>query len=71
MKGPKSICWSVVCNEEQTDSALDTFMKLLNPVTNKHAPFKNMAVKMVRSLRIDEQFKNGMGKREEARRKGK
>ena len=31
------ICWSVVCNEEQPDAALDKFMKLLIPVTNKHA----------------------------------
>jgi hypothetical protein len=25
----KNICWVVVCNEEQTDVTLDTFMKLL------------------------------------------
>ena len=30
-----NICWSVVCNEEQPDAVLDTFMKLLIPVTNK------------------------------------
>jgi hypothetical protein len=30
------ICWSMVCNEDP-DTALDIFMKLLNPVTNKHA----------------------------------
>jgi hypothetical protein len=29
----KNMCWSVVFNEEQTDAALDTFMKLLIPVT--------------------------------------
>jgi hypothetical protein len=28
-----NICWSVVCNEEQLDAALDTFMKLLITVT--------------------------------------
>ena len=33
-----NICWSVVCNEEQPEAAFDTFMKLLFPVTNKHAP---------------------------------
>ena len=32
----KNICWSVVCNEEQPGDTLDTFMKLLIPVTNKH-----------------------------------
>lgn len=32
------ICWSVVCNEEQADTALDIFMTFLIPVTNKHAP---------------------------------
>jgi hypothetical protein len=36
-----NICWSMVCNEEQTDVALYTFIKL--PITfikwlNKHAP---------------------------------
>ena len=41
----KNICWSVVCNEEQPDAARDTFMKLLIPVTNKHAPIKTMTVK--------------------------
>ena len=34
----KNICWSVVCNEEQPDAALDAFMKLLIPITNKHTP---------------------------------
>ena len=33
----KNICWSMVCNVEQPDAALDAFMKLLIPVTNKHA----------------------------------
>ena len=42
----KNICWSVVCNEEQTDAALDRFMK---------------------SPRIDEELKNGMGERDEAK----
>ena len=31
-----------LCNEEQTDAELDTLMKLLIPVTNKHAPSKKM-----------------------------
>jgi hypothetical protein len=34
----KNICWSVVCNDKQLDAALDTFVKLLILVTNKHAP---------------------------------
>jgi hypothetical protein len=37
-----NICWLTVCNEEQPDAALDTFMKLLIPVTNKHTPIKKM-----------------------------
>jgi lipoate-protein ligase A len=40
-----NICWSVVCNEEQSETALETFMKLHIPVTNKHAPIKKMTVK--------------------------
>ena len=30
----------MVCNEEQPEAALGPFMKLLIPVTNKHAPIK-------------------------------
>ena len=36
----KNICWSMECNEEQPDAALDTFMKLLIPVTNKQRPLR-------------------------------
>ena len=39
----KNICWSVVCNEEQTDTA----------------PIKKVTVKTVKSLWIDEELKNG------------
>ena len=47
------VCWSVVCNEEQTDAAFNTIIKLLIPVTNKHAPIKNMTIKNVNSPWID------------------
>ena len=60
----KNICWSVVCNEEQPDTAFETFMKFLIPVTNKHAPIKNITVK---SLWIDEELKNCMVERDEAK----
>ena len=43
-----NMCWSVVCNEEQPDAAIDTFMKLLISVTNKHAHIKKMTVKTVK-----------------------
>ena len=55
-----NICWSVVCNEEQPDAALDTFMKLLIPVTNKHAHVKKMTVETVQSTWIDEELKKCM-----------
>ena len=45
----KNICWFMVCNEEQTDFALDIFMKLLILVTNKHTPNNKMSVKTVKS----------------------
>ena len=44
-----------------------TFMKLLIPVTNKHAPIKKITVKTVKSPWIDEEFKNGMVERDEAK----
>jgi hypothetical protein len=51
----KNICWFMVCNEEQPDTALDTFMKLLVP--NKHTPIKKMTVKTVKSPWIDEELR--------------
>jgi hypothetical protein len=53
-----------VCNEEQPDAALDTFMKLLIPFTNKHEPIKKMSVK---SPWIDENLKNVMVERDETK----
>jgi hypothetical protein len=57
----------VVCNEEQPDAALDTFMKLLIPVINKHTPIKKITVKTVQSPWIDEEFKNCIVDRDEAK----
>ena len=57
----------MVCNEDQPDAALDTFMKLRLPLTNKHAPINKMTVKSVESLWIDEELKNGMVGRDEAK----
>ena len=42
-------------------------MKLLIPVTNKHAPIKKMTVKPVKSPQIDEELKNCMVDRDEAK----
>jgi hypothetical protein len=50
-----------VCNEDKPDTALDTFMKLLIPVTNKHSPIKKLSVKTVKSLWIDEELKKCYG----------
>jgi hypothetical protein len=43
------------------DAALDTFMKLLIPVTNKHAPTKKITVKTVKSPWIDEELRKLYG----------
>ena len=53
----------LVCNEEQPATALDTFMKLLIPVTNKHTPIEKMTVKTVKSPWIDEELTNCMVER--------
>jgi hypothetical protein len=62
-----NICWSLVCNKEEPDAALDTFMKLLIPVTNKHAPIKKRIAKTFKSLWIDEELKNCMVEKDEAK----
>ena len=56
-----------MCNEEQPDAALDAFMKICIPVTNKHATIKKMTVKTVKSPQIDEELKNGMVERDETK----
>jgi hypothetical protein len=60
------ICWSVVFNE-QPDAAVDTFRKLLSPVTNKHALINKMTVKTMKSLWIDEELKYVMVERDDAK----
>ena len=57
----------LVCNDEQTYAALDTFMKLLIPVTNKHAAIKKVTVKTVKSLCFDEEVKSCMVERDEVK----
>ena len=42
-------------------------MKLLTPVTNKHAPIKKMTVQTVKSPWIDKELKNVMVERDEAK----
>jgi hypothetical protein len=56
-----------VCNEELSDPSRDTFMKLLTPVTKWHAPIKKITVKTVKSPWINEEFKNVMVERDEAK----
>jgi hypothetical protein len=55
-----------VCNEEQPEAVLDTFMKLLIPVTNKHSLSKKITVKTIESPWIDEELKNITVERDEA-----
>jgi hypothetical protein len=62
-----TICWFVVCNDKQPDAALDIFTKCLIQVSNKHAPIKKMTVKTVKSLWFDEEWKNGMVEKDEAK----
>jgi hypothetical protein len=42
-------------------------MKLLIPITDKHAPIKKMTVTTVKSPWIDEELKNCMVERDEAK----
>ena len=58
MDDVKNICWSDVINEEHPDAALDEFMKLLHPITDKHAPVKKLTVRTVKAPWIDEELKN-------------
>ena len=55
----------MVCNEEQPDAALDTFMKLLIPVTNNHAHIKKK--KLLHPHLIDEELNKVIVERDEAK----
>ena len=54
VKDVKNICWSDVCNEEHSDAALKTFMKLLLLVTDRHVPIKKLTVKT--AIPVDRRF---------------
>ena len=54
-------------NEEHPDAALDTYMKLLLPIIDKHAPVKKLTVRTVKAPWIDEEFKNCMVEKDGAK----
>ena len=56
-----------MCNKEHPDAALEAFMKFLLPVTDRHAPIKKLTVKTAKSPWIDDELKNVMTERDEAK----
>ena len=54
-------------NEEHPHAALDEFMKLRLPITDKHAPVKKLTVRTVKVPWIDEELKNCMVERDGAK----
>lgn len=56
-----------MCNEEHLDAALEAFMKLLLPVTDRHAPINKLTVRSVKSPWIDYELRNCMAERDEAK----
>jgi hypothetical protein len=63
----KNICWSDGCYEEQSHAALEALMKLLLPVTDRHAPIKKLTVRTAKSPWIDDEFRNCMAEWGEAK----
>lgn len=62
-----NICWSSVSKQCDPDTALDAFTELLVPVMNKHAPIRKVTVRATRCPWIDDELKQCMSERKEAK----
>jgi hypothetical protein len=63
----KNIYWSDVINKEHPKAAHAEFMKLLLSIIDKHVPVKKRTVRTAKSPRMDEEVKNCMVERDEAK----
>ena len=63
----KNIDWSTVLQEEDPNTALNVFNKLLMPIIDKHAPLKKRTVRNVSSPWLDQELRHYMAQRNEAK----
>lgn len=61
------INWSSVLEEEEPDTALNVFMSKFVPVIDQHAPVKKMTVRTFGAPWVDEELKQQMALRNEAK----
>lgn len=62
-----NICWTNVGKQSDPNAALNVFTELLGPVMNKHAPVGRLTVKARRCPWVDEELKECMTQRREAK----
>lgn len=63
----KNISWSNVIKQSNPDTALNAFTELLIPVIDKHAPVRRLTVRAARCPWVDEELKECMAQRNEAK----
>lgn len=63
----RNICWTNVGIQRDPNIALNVFTELLGPVMDKHAPVRRLTVKSLRCPWVDEELKDCMAQRREAK----
>lgn len=61
--------WDVILKEVDVEKALDTFMSLLSPICDKHAPLKKTCVRATKAPWLDEELRNLMKQRDELKKR--
>ena len=67
MDDVRKICWSDVSKQRDPDTALSVFTELLVPVMDKHAPVRKLTVRAVRAPWVDDELKECMAQRGDAK----
>lgn len=62
-----NVPWDIVCLEEDVDGAVESFNKLFFDVIDKHAPIRKSTVKTKPSPWIDQQLREAISQRNEAK----
>lgn len=66
MNEVEQVDWSLVCNENNWEIALNIFMNLLMEIANRHAPLKNCIVRSKSARWLDKELLDLMTLRENA-----
>ena len=63
----RNICWDSVLKKSEPDEAVENFNKLFEEIIDKHTPVRKRSIRSVRSPRIDNELKECMEHRDNAK----